>query len=59
MERMRPGVASRILLTTGDTMSREPEAFARSRGIAVLMKPFDLDELRRAVRSKLRALREH
>ena len=57
MERMRPGIASRILLTTGDTMSREPEALARSRGIAILMKPFDLDELRRAVRSRLRAAR--
>jgi two-component system NtrC family sensor kinase len=58
MERMKPGVSSRILLTTGDTVSREPEAFARRKGIDVLMKPFDLDDLRRAVRSRLRARRE-
>jgi two-component system NtrC family sensor kinase len=58
MERMKPGASSRILLTTGDTVSREPEAFARQKGIAVLMKPFDLDDLRRAVRARLRARRE-
>ncbi|MBZ5640124.1 MAG: response regulator [Acidobacteriia bacterium] len=58
MERMQPGGSSKILLTTGDTVSREPEALARRKGIAVLTKPFDLDELRRAVRSRLRARRE-
>ncbi len=54
MERMRPGVSARILLTTGDTVSRDPEAFARKSGVPVLLKPFGLDDLRRAVRSRLR-----
>ncbi len=58
IELLRPGVSARILLTTGDTVSREPEAFARRHGIDVLMKPFDLDELRRAVRIQLRPRRE-
>ncbi len=50
LERIAPGLARRLLLTTGDTLSeppREPGAHD------VLRKPFDLDELRRVVRARL------
>jgi len=41
-------------LTTGDWVSREPEAAARRLNAGVLRKPFELDELRRVVRHRLR-----
>jgi CheY-like chemotaxis protein len=53
MERMRPGLGRRLLLITGDTMSAEPEELARREGLALLHKPFDLEDLRRAVRGQL------
>jgi len=53
MERLRPGLGRRLLLITGDTMSAEPEELARREGLALLHKPFDLQDLRRAVRGQL------
>jgi nitrogen-specific signal transduction histidine kinase/CheY-like chemotaxis protein len=51
----RPGLEDRVVIVTGDTVSREPEELARKLDIPVVHKPFDLDELRAAVRSRLGA----
>ena len=59
VERVRPSLRDRILLTTGDWVSREPEAVARRLGAGLLRKPFELDELRRVVRTRLRGIAEH
>jgi CheY-like chemotaxis protein len=52
--RVRPQLLDRILLTTGDWVSREPEAVARRLRAGLLRKPFELEELRRVVRTRLR-----
>ncbi len=57
--RVRPELLDRILLTTGDWVSREPEAVAKRLGAGLLRKPFELDELRRVVRTRLRRNAEH
>ena len=57
--RLSPSLLDRILLTTGDWVSREPEAVARRLGAGLLRKPFELDELRRLVRTRLRGIAEH
>ena len=57
--RVRPDLLDRILLTTGDWVSREPEAVARRLGAGLLRKPFELEELRRIVRTRLRDIAEH
>jgi two-component system NtrC family sensor kinase len=44
-----PGLASRILLTSGDIVGSEPEELARAEGLELLHKPFGLDELRERV----------
>jgi two-component system NtrC family sensor kinase len=59
VERVRPSLRDRILLTTGDWVSREPEAVARRLGAGLLRKPFELEELRRVVRTRLRGTAEH
>jgi two-component system NtrC family sensor kinase len=53
MERVCEGLSHRLLLTTGDTMSRDAETLAEREGLGLLHKPFDLDDLRRTVRSRL------
>ncbi len=50
----RPGPVRGLLLTTGDTMSDEPFETARSNGVSILNKPFNLEDLRRNVRRELR-----
>jgi DNA-binding response OmpR family regulator len=40
---------------TGDFLGREAKALADRTGADVLLKPFDLSDLRRAVRARLRA----
>jgi two-component system NtrC family sensor kinase len=57
--RFHPRLLDRIVLTTGDWVSREPEAVARRLGAGLLRKPFELDELRRLVRTRLRETPEH
>jgi two-component system NtrC family sensor kinase len=57
-ERLRPGARRPMLLTTGNWDSREPEAIARRLGAGLLRKPFELDELRRLVRTRLRPVAE-
>ncbi len=53
IEARQPSMRDRLLLTTGDTVSLESERFARGSGLPVLHKPFDLDDLRRKVRTRL------
>jgi two-component system NtrC family sensor kinase len=52
--RVCPNLLDRILLTTGDWVSREPEVVAQRLRAGLLRKPFELDELRRVVRIRLR-----
>jgi two-component system NtrC family sensor kinase len=59
VERLKPEIRHRILLTTGQGDNREPEAVARELGLGLLRKPFELDELRRVVRTRLRRELEH
>ena len=58
IERHRPELRDRVLLTTGDWVGGEPEAVARRFGIELLRKPFEIDELRWAVRRQLAPDRE-
>jgi len=53
IRRRRPRMSSRLLLTTGDTVSGEPESLAGNAGLGLIHKPFDLEQLRRAVRERL------
>jgi two-component system NtrC family sensor kinase len=57
MENLRPGMSRRLLLTTGDTVSREADSLAEKEGLPLIHKPFDLDDLRGTVRSWLQACR--
>jgi DNA-binding NtrC family response regulator len=59
MERLRPGSSRRLILTSGDTVGRDTEAFARRAELDLLHKPFDLDDLRRLVRTRLARSRGH
>jgi len=56
--RRHPEMAGRILLTTGDTVGRDPRRIAERTGLEVLHKPFDLALLRRTVRSRLAVARQ-
>lgn len=49
-----PNLARRFVLTTGDTVTLEPEALAKRAGAPLLHKPFPLEALREAVRDRLR-----
>ncbi len=53
MDLLEHGLSRRLLLTTGDTVSREADAIAERAGLSILHKPFDLHHLRRTVRSRL------
>ena len=59
MERLRPGSSRRLILTSGDTVGLDTEAFARRAELDLLHKPFDLDDLRRLVRTRLARSRGH
>ena len=56
--RHRPELRDRVLLTTGDWVGGEPEALAKRFGAELLRKPFEIDELRWAVRRQLAPERE-
>ena len=53
LRRSQPGLAGRILLTSGDTVGSEPEDLARAEGLELLHKPFGLEELRERVQRLL------
>jgi two-component system NtrC family sensor kinase len=55
LESVRPGQRRRILLTTTDAVTRQPDEIAARAGAGLLRKPFEIDELRRMVRTRLRA----
>ena len=57
VERRRPELLRGVLLTTGDTHGCEAESFAQQRGLPLLHKPFDLEELRVEVRRMLADVR--
>ena len=48
-----PALADRIVLTTGDALASEPETVAGRDGVPMLLKPFDVAELRRTVQNRL------
>lgn len=50
---VRPDLARGIVLTTGDSVSSEPERVARAIGAVLVHKPFDLPALVAAVRTSL------
>jgi two-component system NtrC family sensor kinase len=54
LERRRPELARRLLVMTGDTVGQSWQPTARSWGAEVLHKPFDVEDLLEAVRSRLR-----
>ena len=49
-----PRMASRVILTTGDVMARDTQAFLKQAGRPFLLKPFTPGELRDIVRETLR-----
>ncbi len=51
--RLRPGLAGRAVLMSGDVQDPGLRAFAETRGIGLLAKPFDLAEVSRMVRELL------
>jgi two-component system NtrC family sensor kinase len=53
VRRLRPELSVSVLLTTGDTFEDDAQAILDRTGLEVLSKPFDLDDLRRRVRSRL------
>ena len=53
IDRLHPELRERVLLTTGDTVRPNAEDFARERGLELVPKPFDIDELMRRVRLRL------
>ena len=53
IERTKPELSGKLLLTTGDTVSREPEKLARRARLQLIHKPFDLNHLRRTVKTRL------
>jgi len=53
IERHCPELKDRVLLTTGDWIGGEPEEAAKRHRAELLRKPFEIDELRWAVRRQL------
>jgi two-component system NtrC family sensor kinase len=48
-----PELCARLLLTTGDTVSSKTDRFAQRHDLPLLRKPFDVEQLRRAVRNRI------
>jgi hypothetical protein len=53
IERDCPELRDRLLLTTGDWVGGEPDELATRFRAGLLRKPFEIDELRWAVRRRL------
>jgi DNA-binding response OmpR family regulator len=56
LEKDKPDLSSRTLFTTGDVLSGDIQAFLERSGRPCLLKPFNPDELRIAVRSIMNPL---
>ncbi|HEV2749850.1 MAG TPA: ATP-binding protein, partial [Gemmatimonadales bacterium] len=50
LRRDRPGVASRLVFSTGDTLAPDTAALLRESGVPTVTKPFDFAELERVIR---------
>lgn len=55
--RRHPRLKESVLLTTGDTVSPEPEELARREGVELIAKPFDIADLLDRVRERLSGIR--
>jgi len=55
LARRYPGLRQRVIFFTGDMLNPATEAFLEETGAPSLTKPFDMDEVRRAVQRALRA----
>lgn len=51
--RIDPGLAERVIFITGDTVSQDTWRFISSTGNSCLVKPFDLEELRKELQRML------
>jgi len=49
LKEMKPRLAERLILVTGDTLSQSVQEFLDSSDLPCLEKPFDLGEVRRIV----------
>ncbi|UVK36262.1 PAS domain S-box protein [Mesorhizobium sp. AR10] len=58
LEEVRPGLASRLLFVTGDTLAPEIDRFIGETGAPVIEKPLDPQGFRRLVTERLRAMDE-
>ena len=50
-----PAMARRVIFMSGDVLDREARFLVEHSGVPMLMKPFDIGELRRVVRASLAA----
>jgi len=48
---IRPELATRFVFMSGDVLNPELRAFAETRGLALLAKPFELEAIGRTVRA--------
>lgn len=56
LEQLRPGLVSRLLFVTGDTLAPEIDRFIGETGAPVIEKPLDPQTFRRLVMERLRAM---
>ena len=52
---VRPELATRVVMMSGDLLDPELEAFAEDHAVTLLAKPFDLDTLDRTIRTVMEA----
>jgi CheY-like chemotaxis protein len=52
---VRPDLATRVVMMSGDLLDPELEAFAEDHAVTLLAKPFDLDTLDRTIRTVMEA----
>jgi CheY-like chemotaxis protein len=56
LRQMYPGLESRVIFTTGDSMSHEVKAFLDNKKNLLLSKPFTPGELRASINKALKAI---
>ncbi len=49
LKNRKPHLADRVLVTTGDTVSRETKAFLDETGLPCLVKPFSVQDARNLI----------
>jgi CheY-like chemotaxis protein len=50
-----PAMARHVVFMSGDVLDREARTLVESSGVPMLMKPFDIGELRRVIKASLAA----